>query len=709
MIRRLSSHIVVFSCILFSASVWGSDDDELGVLDDAYGGEEFVSIATGSQQLLSRAPAVASVITSEEIDRMGATDLNQVLETVPGLHVSASTTAFNPIYEIRGIHSDNNAQVLMLVNGIPITNVFAGNRGQVWGGMPVRNIERVEVIRGPGSAVYGADAFAGVINIITKTAHDLDGLEIGFRAGNYDMKEGWLQYGGSWDDLQVAFSFQAGETDGYKRTIGIDSQSFFDQSFGTDASLAPASVSTGRRYVDTSLDLGWQNWRLRAGWQGRDRVGTGPGFAQALDPSGSSTSSRFNADLTYDKDNLFEDWDFTAQLSFFNVDNTSDLTLFPAGAGFPVLGPNGPVAFNVFPQGVMGSPDVSERHYRIQLSGYYTGFSNHAVRTGAGFRFEDMYDVKEQKNFFQAGNPFPIPLPPGRPSTPFLTPHSRTVSYVFVQDEWNLYRDWTLTSGLRYDYYSDFGSTINPRLALVWQTTRNLTSKVLYGRAFRAPSFGEQFNTDEVPLFQGNPDLKPETINTVELAFDYHPQTSVGAKMNLYWYLYEDIIRPVADNPPVTRTFQNAGDQTGYGIELETRWDVLENLRLTANYAFQYSEDDSTGSDVGFAPSHQLYARADWQFLPDWNFNVQSNWVGQRKRPRSDRRPQVADYLTFDMTLRGDNILENWGVSASVWNLFDADVREPSPPFDNPASSLVPGDFPMAGRSFYFELRYKLK
>ncbi|MGH8547270.1 MAG: TonB-dependent receptor plug domain-containing protein [Methylococcales bacterium] len=691
-----------------SGIAWALDEDELDIAD-AYGGEQYISIATGSQTLLRLAPAVASVITASDIQKMGSTDLNQVLETVPGLHVSASTTNFNPVFTIRGIHTDSNAQVLMLINGIPITNVFSGNRGQVWGGMPVQNIARIEVIRGPGSAVYGADAFAGVINVITKTASELDGLHTGFRAGNFETREGWLQYGSNFNGLDVAFSFQAGSTDGQRRIVDSDAQTFFDSQFGSRASLAPGPVSVGRRYIDTSLDLALSDWRLRLWWQGRDRVGTGAGFAQALDPQGSNTSSRFNADLTYENNHWFDDWGLTAQFSFFDVANRSDLVLFPPGSAFPQFNSQGQVvALNAFPNGVLGSPDTFERHYRADFSGTYTGFRNHALRIGAGYRFQDLYKVVDNKNFFQTGNPFPSPLQPGMTATPFISPHSRGDAYVFLQDEWNLWKDWTLTGGLRYDNYSDFGSTVNPRLALVWQTTYTLTSKLIYGRAFRAPSFGEQFNNLETPAFLGNSGLKPETINTLELAFDYQPRNDLKGKLNLFHYWYNDIIRPIANSGSATRTFQNAGNQRGYGFELEGGWSPLDSLHFTANYAFQKSQDKRTNSNAGFAPTNQVYGRMDWEFYRDWNLDVQTNWVGDRKRPAFDNRAQVPDYFTVDMSMRGKDIFKNLGVSLSAWNLFNSNVREPSPPFPNSQSSLVPGDFPTIGRSYYFELNYNL-
>lgn len=717
MLKLLFKYLAVLTTIFLSKLAFAIDEDELDITD-IYGGEEYVSIATGSKTPLHLAPAVATVITSDDIDKLGATDLNQVLETVPGLHVSASTTGFNPIFTIRGIHTDANAQVLVLINGIPITNVASGNRGSIWGGMPVRNISRIEVMRGPGSAIYGANSFAGVINVITKEASEIDGLRTGFRAGNFDTYQGWLQYGDRFDDLELAFSLQAGTTEGQRRLINEDAQTTLDRfpTSSTQVSLAPGPVSVGRRYIDANLDLALENWRLRLWWQGRDHVGTAAGFSQALDPSRGNSSSRINVDLTYQNVDWFEDWELTGQLSFFDVTNRSNLVLFPAGATFPKFDSQGQniVGSDTFPNGVLASPDLFERHYRADFSGAYTGFRDHALRMGFGYRFQDMYKVNDEKNFFQNGNPFPIPVTATMPSRPFIGPHSRGVAYGFLQDEWNFWSDWTLTAGLRYDYYTDFGSTINPRVALVWQTTYALTTKLLYGKAFRAPSFIEQFSNQETPSFQGNPGLNPETINTLELAFDYQPRSNFSGKLNLFHYWYNGIIRPVEDlpsssNPAAfrTRTFKNSGNQRGYGLELEGNWDPLDTVHFTANYAFQRSIDSESHSSAGFAPTHQIYGRMDWGFYRNWNLNLQSNWVGDRKRPANDNRAQVPDYFTVDMAIRGENIFKDLGLTMSVWNMFHANVREPSQPFNN--SSLIPGDFPTLGRSFYLEVRYNLR
>jgi iron complex outermembrane receptor protein len=171
-------------------------DDEDLVL--AYGDKATISLATGSKQSLRRAPSVATVITAEDIAAMGATDLDEVMETLPGVHVSANNRYFSQ-YQIRGIGAgQTNPQVLILQNGIPMNTLYRGDKGQAWANMPLENVARIEVIRGPGSALYGADAFAGVVNIITKTAADMAGTQFGVRAGSFKSRDAWVQHGGKW-------------------------------------------------------------------------------------------------------------------------------------------------------------------------------------------------------------------------------------------------------------------------------------------------------------------------------------------------------------------------------------------------------------------------------------------------------------------------------------------------------------------------------
>ena len=704
-------------CPSFPTVAEGLSEDEQALLQ-MYGSQEMVSIATGTQQPIGKAPAVASVITAADIKAMGATDIDDALETVPGLHVARSTLVYTPIYSFRGVNSTFNQQVLMLINGIPIINSYQGGRNPIWGGMPVQSIARIEIVRGPGSAVYGADAAAGVINIITKTHRDIAGTEVGGRAGSFDTYDGWALHGGTWAGFDVAAMVEYHTTDGQRRIIDADTQTLFDSALGTHASLAPGPLTLTRDNLDAHIDLSRENWRLRAGVQRRHNYGLGVGMAQALTPDARFASDRWNADLTYHNPRFTDHWDVQGQLSYLDttyVGENNDNRLLPPGTLLPI-GADGQVNFStpsrwvVFPGGYSGNPGVFERHARLELSGSYTGIEQHVLRIGSGFNYDVIYKTTEIKNFGLdpvSGTPIPFSDNFGLVDVSdtlvvFMGHPDRKNLFAFVQDEWSFARDWQLTVGARYDHFSDFGDTVNPRVALVWDANYDLTAKLLYGSAYRAPSLAEMFNKNN-PI-HGNPDLKPETMNTMELAFDYRPRDDLRLGWNLFYYWWKDIIRYVPTGNSGESEARNTGQQTGYGSELEAEWKTSDTLKWVGNYSWQQSTDDTFGHSAGDSPRHQVYLRADWEFLPEWHFTPQIKWIVGRDRVFGDHRPSIDDYALTDLTLRRQHLADHWEVAFSVRNLFDVDAREPSLA-GNPSAS-IPNDLPLAGRSFFGEIRF---
>lgn len=305
------------ACLIVASAQARSIDDDSELLL-AYGDKASVSLATGTRQPLRRAPAVATVITAEDIAAMGATTLDQVLETVPGLHVNLAASMGNTLYVMRGVFSLNTPQVLMLQNGIPITVALSGGRGNLSGGPAVENVARIEVLRGPGSALFGADAFSGVINIVTKGAADASGTRLGLRGGSFGSAAAWLQHGGTLGPLALAAFVKVARTDGFERRIEADAQSRNDRGFGTQASLAPGPVNTQERGVDGSLELATGDWRWRTLYKLRDDLGTYAGLGSALDPLGRGRSERLVTDLSWQQARLgpaWRDWGASVNLS----------------------------------------------------------------------------------------------------------------------------------------------------------------------------------------------------------------------------------------------------------------------------------------------------------------------------------------------------------------------------------------------------------
>ena len=695
---KFLKYLNLFILVFLSAVSYAEYDEE--ELIELYGDEETISIATGTAKAISRAPAVATVITAQDIRQMGATDVDEVLETVPGLHVNRGFFANAPLYTFRGIGSVTSPQVLMLVNGISINNLYQGDRNLIWAGMPVEAISRIEVIRGPGSALYGADAVAGVINIITKSSNEINGWEFGTRVGSFDTQDIWGLYGGKLGQFDIAFSIEGRQTDGHDEDLKEDFQTFLDGATGTSASLAPGSTNNERDWLDARLDISRGDWQFRAGLQSRNNVGSGAGVNSILDPSGEFSSDRWNADLTHKNNSWFDNVDITSQISFFNTSQEvdEDQLVFPPGAIVPGLG--GP-----FPNGVIGNPELWERHIRYNTTALFTGIDNHQVRVGGGYVHSEIYKTKEEKNFGLDGNGVPIPLgsPPIDVSdTPavFLPEKHRNNSFVFLQDIWQISNDWELTAGLRYDDYNDFGDTWNPRLALVWAARHDLTAKLLYGEAFRAPSLAE-FRLQNNPVALGNDELDPEEMETIELAFDYRPKDNLTLGLNLFRYEWDDIIQ-YAQAPGLPLGFlqaQNLGEQEGYGFEFEFDWKVSRTLNVLGNFAHQSSEDETTNEDVGNVPENQFYVRTNWEFKPGWHISPQWNFVMDRQRPFGDTRSDTDDYDILDLTLRHKSYNGKWELALSGRNILNKRAFEP-------ASTSIPGDLPLARRSAWGELRF---
>ena len=660
----------------------------------SYGDKATVSIATGSQQSLRRAPAVATVITSEDIAAMGATDLDEVLETVPGLHVNRSSN-YAPLYVIRGVFSNFTPQVLMLQNGVPITTLLVGNKGNLWGGYPLEHIARIEVIRGPGSALYGADAFSGVINIITKSAAETPGTEIGLRGGSFATKNAWIQHGGKVGSVDVAAYVRIGSSEGFQQTITADAQTRFDRIFGTRASLAPGPARTGYDAIDGNLVLGLEKWRAHVGYKFRDNIGTGAGVASALDPAGRQRSQRITGDVSWTDLHFSKDWGLGVAASYLHYAQTipAPYQIFPPGAN---------LGGGVSPTGFFGGPETWERQVRLSSFATYSGFAGHNLRLGLGHDDLDLYKTAEVRNFTYSPAGALVPVPGGglvdfSNTTPFILPHRRWVDYVYAQDEWSFAKDWALTAGVRHDRYSDFGGTTNPRVALVWDASLDVTAKLMAGRAFRAPAFSEVYSITN-PVTLGNANLRPELITTMETAVAWQARRDLQLNLNLFHYDMKDTIRLVGGK------YFNTGASHGDGGELEAVWDASRNVRLTGSYSWQTTIDEASGQDAGYAPRNHVSARADWRIAGNWMVGTQLNWVADRKRAAGDVRPPIADYTTVDLNVSTSEKRQQWSFAMGLRNIFNADVREPS----LAPGLAIPNDLPMAPFSGYLQVTYRM-
>ncbi len=668
-----------------------------------------IKVATGSSVPIEKAPAIASVITAEEMIAMGARTLYEALEYVPGVHITPSSTSrLDPIISIRGIHTDLNNQVLVLLNGVPLSNI-SQNR-PINFNFPVTNISRIEVIRGPGSAIFGADAYAGVVNIITKQPEEIDQVEIGARIGSFDSTDLWLTSKFQAEDWNIGFGFTYFDTTGdNSRKIQQDQQTFFDSQFNTNASLAPGQINTGHEVFDTYLAINNKNFNLRLwNWQATTQLGTG--LSQALDPTGKDKSNLFVLDTDYTLTNL-KDWEIIFEGSYFNYNFDAKLNLLPPGTTIPI-GADGNVGTTpslgeiMFSDGLIGNPSTTTEKSELGITSIYQGFKNHRLRYSLGY-VEQSADTAESKNFGPGVITEFAPTIDGSltnvsdTENVFLPDTSRNLIYFSFQDEWDFTQNWNFVGGIRYDNYSDFGDTINPRLALVWEANNELTTKILYGQAFRVPTFTE-LGFRNNPISLGNENLSPEKIETIELSFSYQPFSDFLTRLSLFDYSARDLIVFVPDQNTGTSTADNAFDQDGYGLEWEFNWQVKSQFRLTGNYSFQDSEDSNTGETIPDAPGSQASLIANWSINQKWKLNSQFNYVTDRERLALDTRDTINDYYLLNLVLHRTKLAKHFDITLAIKNLTDEDAREPS-------NGIIIDDIPLEERSYWLRINYAIK
>lgn len=678
--------LLLISGCLFMTTLTKADD-----ISDIYGSEEMISIATGYSVPKKNSPSVTSILTSAEIESIGARRLEDVIEYLPGIHVSTAR-AGNKTIGFRGVYSEANNQVLILINGIPLRNIVVGGKPLVWT-MPVKNISQVEVIRGPGSMLYGGDAITGVINVITKTGSEIRGGNIGGFFGSQNTYEGWMQYGNKNEEWEYSISLQGGSTNGSEGIIEQDTQSYLDKFLGTQVSNAPGKTNFGRDDVDMKVDIDYKDWlKFRAGYQNFIDVETGEGGALALDEEGKVNQEIYNMDLSIEN-NLSDQLKLNTNLFFIGQNTAWDYNLLPRGSIAGLL-PVGAISQTSYFQGTVG----------ITNNFTYLGVKNHSISFGIGSSYHWTENPQNKLNY-QISSNFIQQVPLTDVSTLFGSDalkqsRNRANFYALIQDEWNFFNDFYLTTGFRYDYYSDVSDGFSPRASLVWNINNDLTAKLLYSRSFRPPSFLEK----NQPSKNSNT-IKSETMDTLEFQIENRWSPQLITSVNAFWFQLDNLITSSEISQltsetsliPMPISFSNTETINGAGLETEFRYKYNENFNFKMNYSFH---NVTSGNQSGLFPEHMVKSLINWKFYEDWDIGFQLNWIGERKRPKNDSRTNLSGYFMAGATL-STKIAKPLEFTLRVNNIFGTNAKEPSL-----NSTLLPGDIPVHDRSILGQIKW---
>lgn len=679
--RRVScwTTFMLTGCLIPCAAISAPGED----VESVYGAGEVLSLATGYRVPIQRAPATATVLTREDLDVFGARTLWDALDLVPGFHV-VTAEGRSTFATVRGITS----RVLILIDSVPIARTMI-DPFVAFDNVFLDNVQRIEVVRGPGSAIYGADAVAGVINIHTKTAAHNEEAEFGVTGGSHDTYGGWSRLSANAGPVQLSAHAGFSTTDGSGEIVQVDAQTLIDQRLGTSASLAPARIAQRRESVDVRLDARWGDFTARFTYFDQDPLQNGTGVAFALDRDGEWNSLLRGAQLRYNRQ-VSDQVQVDAYVDFSEVEQDARANIFPPGA-----------FANAFPAGTISAFRIQNNRWRSEATVLYSGFRQHTLRFGAGGLDNQFETERDVRNFVVRNSRF-VPTGQFAPfggvgDAPLVGDAEQDTIFAFMQDEWKFAKDWTLTSGVRWDRYSDFGSTVNPRIGLVWNARHNLSAKALFGRAFRPPSILE-LQSSGVFSARGNPSLEPTTLDMTELGISWY-ESRLQADLTFFRYRQGDLIQVIREPASPSGTgFVNRGENEGWGYEASLAYKPTSRLRSTLSYAFQDRIGDSAddNANIRFAPRHILNWNVDLAVTPAWHAAIVARAVMDRERPISDPRPDPDDYVVVDAILGRKRAFDFLDLSFAVDNVFDEDIRDPSP-----SATTLPFDIPLPGRTWF--------
>jgi outer membrane receptor for ferrienterochelin and colicin len=633
--------------------------------------QEIVVTASSVATDLRNAPASVSVIDSAQLQQQAIADISEAIRTVPGVNVGFGSNGTRGI-SIRGLGSN---YTLILIDGkrvnAGLTTLRKYNGDLDW--VPMGAIERIEVVRGPMSTLYGSDALGGVINIITKKSTDkLTGtltaelLQPESKAtGATRRVNGYL----SGPIIRDVLSFTA---------FGAYSKRLAD-----DPSLAgDIEAPRGTEDFDINGRLTWtptanQTVELEAG-HGRERYE--PFVAPGDVATTPTTITRTTASLRH-----VGEWDFgksTVTAYMENAQNQHEI---------------------VDREGNVLGDAITVRSYtldgKLDIPLDWTWKQNLTV--GGELRYEELDDPENLgKNNTVTGSS-------GAPFADVWT------AALFVEDQIDFTDDFRMTAGLRYDYHDRFGSHLSPRTYFIYDLTDSISLKTGWAQAFKAPNL-RQLDPNWVQTSRGrgcgavggpcemvgNPDLKPETSNSYEAGFFYEQGGWIGSVA----YFYNEIDNKITSARVASLI---TGDGTKYvqqinvdkarsqGIEGGLTVPVHPDVQWTNSFTYLIeSRNLETGMPLSADPELSLHSSVTWQATEKLSLTATANYYGKQVdyvlEPETLTAQNVEPYFVADIGAKYD-FNDNFSGKVGVNNIFDQQPESES-------------NFKENGRTYFFSL-----
>lgn len=663
---------------------------------------ELVTVASRFAQTVRQAPGIVRVVSSGDMRRAGHRTLSDVLRSVPGVYVAVAKESRSLAW-FRGVTSSDNNKFLLMIDGVPW---YDGIYTHAWIDeyIPLDHVRQVEIIKGPGSALYGSNAFAGVVNVVTMDGRSVDGGRIRALVGS-DGRMGASVVQGE----RVLVRGHEVDIRSYARALSADGDGLETSPRGRrniNAFDPRRSLNAGVALEVDGLHLSVDVVDYRHTYFVNEQDDALDVFLN--DPDDFALRYRNSyLSLAYEVD-LGKLGKVEPYLYSQRHDNPG------AYAWFEDLAVDGSSA--AWQTTLVETEKDSSRH-GLGLLATLIPATNHATVAGIGvegthilyledIQFDDLSHDPVTPSAFQA--------PPGWISNAF----------VFAQHTWAAAWWMELTGGARLDYHSYFGPFVSPRLGGLLVPGDLLLVKLLYGRAFRAPNAREllvDVGTDEdgANLFtNGNPGLDPEIIDTLEVELTLSPNPDLDLRVGGFASgIEQEIVKVQGDDATLGNEYYgNQGSTLAVGAELELD---LERgpATLDLSYSWTRAVDRLTGFQVYEFPPHMASSRLGYRPVEPVVFTAMAEVVGPR--PRVEWAPDSglgdgAPYGLLHAGLLVDGLTGGrTSVDLSVRNLLDSSYetlvpREDANAVNDDGTARYPEDLEGPGRTVMVQVEVKL-
>ena len=661
--------LILSLCLFFTGGLQAqeSSPDELDKLKDLSIEElatvkvETVYGASQHEQKVTEAPSSISLVTADDIKKQGYRTLADILNSVNGFFVSDDRNY--GYIGLRGFNrpGDYGGRVLILVDGQRLNEpLFDSAFNMTDFILDVDLIQRVEVIRGPGSSLYGDNAFFAVINVVTRRGADVGGVETSGAYGSLDTYQGRLTYGYRWKNgIDLLLSGSLYESAGEERIFFPE----FNQPTNNNGVAENIDRDRFHSFLGT---ISWQDFTLQGAYVSRNKQVPTASFGNIFnDPRYHTVDSRSYVNLAFDH-NFENQCELKAKVYYDHYDFE---------ATYPLV------------RGPLNKDADRADWWGIDALFSAPLFDQHRFTAGLEFRDDFRLDLR---NF-----------DPNPPVDYLNTSRSDIRFAVFGQDEFAILTNLILNAGIRYDHFSTFGDTVNPRVALIYSPWNQSAFKLLYGTAFRAPNANELYNINHT-VQKANPNLLPEEVASYELVYEQYLGRSIRLSASGFYNRIDELIGEVTDPNDGLLYFGNQDSVEAWGSSLEIEGTWKNGWQTRAGYTFTRTEDQVTGRRLSNSPEHLAKFGLVAPLYRDKLFaGIELHYSGPVDTLAGRNPARLSDWWTADVTLFSRELIRGLELSATVDNVFDNHYGYVA------SEEFVQTVIPQVGRTFRLKLTYK--